>query len=73
MAEWQPMSTAPDDEPILAAVHVMNNRTGKTHWERHIIWKDDEGHLDQDAHQGWEWGDYSYWQPLPPPPVDTKP
>lgn len=31
---WQPIETAPADEHILAAVQVINNKTGASWWER---------------------------------------
>lgn len=66
---WQPIETAPRDEPILAAIEVRYTRTGKSHWERHVIWCDDEtGEISADCEQGWGFRDYTHWMPLPTPP-----
>jgi hypothetical protein len=69
MSEWQPIETAPLDEPFLGAVEVVNNKTGRRYWERHVIWIDsDTGNVAHDTDAGWSAGDYTHWMPLPPPP-----
>jgi hypothetical protein len=70
MSEWHPMETAPTDGThILAAVEVHSNITDTCWWEIHIIGVDDEtGDVDSDLYQGWNWGDYTHWMPLPQPP-----
>jgi len=66
---WMPIESAPEDEPILAAIKV-NHKNGKSWWERHIIVIDSEtGTIsDMDFHHGWEAEDYECWQPLPAAP-----
>jgi hypothetical protein len=67
---WQPIETAPTDEPFLAAVEVVNNKTGRRYWEQHVIWIDSEtGDVSHDTDAGWSAGDYTHWQPLPAPPA----
>jgi len=70
---WQPIETAPRDEPILAAIEVQHNVSGDTWWERHIIWCDDETNaIHPDCEQGWEFDDYTHWMPLPSAPEPTS-
>lgn len=66
---WMPISSAPKDEEILAAIQV-RHKDGRTWWERHVIVIDSETSTicDMDFHHGWEAFDYEVWQPLPPTP-----
>ena len=69
MAEWQPIETAPADEPFLATLQVRNRNTGQQWWEMHVIWIDSEtGEVSSDTDAGWSAGDYTHWMPLPPAP-----
>lgn len=67
--QWQPIETAPADENILAAVKVINNKTGESWWEQHTIVIDSEtGEIGPDNDAGWGLSEYTHWQPLPAPP-----
>ena len=69
MADWQPIETAPRDEPILAVIRV-TWQGGSPYWEQHIICIDSEEDRIADCNfdHGFEWDDYSHWRPLPEPP-----
>jgi hypothetical protein len=67
--EWQPIETAPRDETILAALVVINNKTGRRWWEMHCISiESDTGEVNVETDSGWSAGDYTHWMPLPTPP-----
>ena len=71
---WHLIETAPIDEPILAAVKVVNNKTSAEWWERHVIVVDSEtGNVTHDTDAGWSAGDYTHWQPLSEPPATAIP
>ena len=68
--DWQPIESAPRDEPFLAALEVHHNKTGQSWWEMHTIWIDSEtGEINSDNDAGWSAGDYTHWMPLPDPPA----
>lgn len=66
---WQPIETAPQDEPIILAVRDRITRRwiiGEGRW-----WE--EWYLTDEYHRQVE--DYdqpTHWQPLPPPPADLN-
>ena len=69
MSAWQPIATAPTDEPFIAAIHV-SVRGVPTYWQMDVVSVDSEtGDVSRDDDVGWSLNDYTHWQPLPPPPV----
>lgn len=73
---WRPIAEAEgaraDGSEILAtvAVYRTDDRT-LIRWDTHIIAADDEtGEIHPEYEQGWQWDDYTHWQPLPLPPGD---
>ena len=69
MSEWQPIETAPKDgTPILGAIWVSHNDCPRR-WDIYVIGYDAEfDEMNSDFETGWDFEDYSFWQPLPNPP-----
>ncbi|MCX5569649.1 hypothetical protein [Kaistia nematophila] len=68
---WMPIETAPTDSHFIAAIKVRHT-DGRSWWEQHIIWLDDEdGDVHPDCEQGWNISDYDAWRHLSPPPSAT--
>lgn len=68
--KWQPIESAPRDEPILLALTVRNNKSGAEWWEMHSAWvrSDDEQIGSYGSDPGWTLEDFTHWMPLPDPP-----
>lgn len=75
---WRPISTAPKDGSVfLAGCWVTCKRPNLPNvdeWQQFLGHIDDEGDfVDPETGEGfgWEWNDYTHWQPLPAPPAAT--
>ena len=74
VGEWRAMETAPKDgSPFLATLLVYDRRTDESEWQTNIIrWDDATGALDQNFYDGWDWDDYTNWQPSPRTPTQSQ-
>lgn len=71
---WRSIESCPQEDLFIGAVFVINNRTGASWWERHLLALDDEtGDIHADYDQGWQLADYAYWHPLDLPPLPSRP
>ena len=69
MSEWQPISTAPKDTPILATdgkliIVLMRGTCGGEDWPDSVGFGGYEWEWD------FEWKDLTHWMPLPEAPHD---
>ena len=69
---WMPMADAPRDGTLILAAIYIHSSDGTAEWQRHAIYFDEERdctYLDGGDDTGWEFDDYEFWTPLPPPPT----
>ena len=66
------MADAPRDGTLILAAIYIHSSDGTAEWQRHAIYFDDERdctYFDGGDDTGWEFDDYEFWTPLPPPPT----
>lgn len=66
------MADAPRDGTLILAAIYIHSSDGTAEWQRHAIYFDEERdctYLDGGDDTGWEFDDYEFWTPLPPPPT----
>lgn len=71
---WMPMADAPRDGTLILAAIYIHSSDGTAEWQRHAIYFDEERdctYFDGCDDTGWEFDDYEFWTPLPPPPTTS--